>query len=127
MPLKALFLVFYATLSQSERSSPCSRDKARTVTSRHTRDVNKVKFGCPDHVSTTCNPVFSIGNCFDQIEPSRSATERSGVRFRNYTESNMTKGCDEAETKPQCCLMLTHPIIFFSLEPMSVGNGIFRI
>ena len=78
-------LIFYATLSQSERSSPCSRDKARTVTSRHTRDVNKVKFGCTDHVSTMCNPVFfSIGNCFDQIEPSGSATEHSGVRFRNY-------------------------------------------
>ena len=41
-----------------------------------------------DHVSTKCIAVFlvfySIGNCFDQIEPFRSATERSGVRNQNY-------------------------------------------
>ena len=29
---------------------------------------------------------YSIGNCFDQIEPSRSATECSGVRF-HYIQS----------------------------------------
>ena len=38
---------------------------------------------------TPCQPCailfYSIGNCFDQIEvPSRSVTELSGVRFRNY-------------------------------------------
>ena len=37
---------------------------------------------------TTCQPwvvlFYSIGTTFDQTEPSRSATERSGVRFRNY-------------------------------------------
>ena len=71
--------LFYATLSQSERSSPCSRDKARTVTSKHSHDVNKVEFGCTHHVSTMCNPVLFNGTCFDQIEPPRSAMERSGV------------------------------------------------
>ena len=37
---------------------------------------------------TTCQPCvilfYSIRNSFDQIEPSRSAMERSGVRFCNY-------------------------------------------
>ena len=36
---------------------------------------------------TTCQPCvilfYSIGNSFARTEPSRSATERSGVRFRN--------------------------------------------
>ena len=82
--LAHLLSLFYATLSQSERSSPCSRDKARAMTSKHSHDViNKVEFGCTHHVSTMYNPVIFNDKCFDQIEPPRSATECSGVRFRN--------------------------------------------
>ena len=37
---------------------------------------------------------YSVGNCFDQIEPSRSATERSGVRFHNYHCASHDPNCN---------------------------------
>ena len=70
-----------ATLSQSGSSSPCSRAKVRAVTSRSSSDA-----------LTKCQPCvilfYSNRNCFDQIEPSRSAMEHSGVRFPTYIKTN---------------------------------------
>ena len=63
----------------------------RAVTSRHPHDV-KIEFGSSDGLTTSWHMsrqpyeilLYSFGNCFDQIKPSRSTMECSGERFRNY-------------------------------------------
>ena len=59
---------------------------------------------------TTCQPFFySIENCFDQIEPSRSAMEHSGVRFRNYIPLRSVADLNDIDDHAQahvCCFCL---------------------
>ena len=71
-------------VSQSESSSPGSRDKAHAVNmvkSGHLRDI-EVEFGCTHHVSIMCNPVLFNQKWFNQgLQRNIVAWGRAGVDY----------------------------------------------